>query len=357
MADADRLAHVEQQVDGVVKAQHEPGDRRRVKVSGPMPSRLHMERRLHQLIYEDGDYETGPPPPPANDDRFADANLEARRDNLEESGYTVVNIQSRDRSKLLFDTACTMTDMKYVVYHATVESRGPLAVQVELHHNPHVAALLLDLVLLVPFDSGILRPEHGRVHSGCGERELKGQPVLGGRCGALDISTRDRRGLLSDITRVLRENGLSLTRAECVTRWERTVGTFYVTDASGGGNVGPKRMEAVREELIESVTLVVRAGGWGCAKSNYSRSSSTTLSSSLSTPMEFTAYDSASGSKSTTATLFAFNHQLLDASPLMKNENYKYRRCTQETTVHRYSLLIATIVVKLSRLDQPKQQQ
>ncbi|RWV83176.1 hypothetical protein GW17_00055258 [Ensete ventricosum] len=283
MADADRLAHVEQQVDGVVKAQHEPGDRRRVKVSGPMPSRLHMERRLHQLIYEDGDYETGPPPPPANDDRFADANLEARRDNLEESGYTVVNIQSRDRSKLLFDTACTMTDMKYVVYHATVESRGPLAVQVELHHNPHVAALLLDLVLLVPFDSGILRPEHGRVHSGCGERELKGQPVLGGRCGALDISTRDRRGLLSDITRVLRENGLSLTRAECVTRWERTVGTFYVTDASGGGDVGPKRMEAVREELVESVTLVVRAGGWGCAKSNYSRSSSTTLSASLST--------------------------------------------------------------------------
>ncbi|KAJ8467016.1 hypothetical protein OPV22_029568 [Ensete ventricosum] len=217
MADADRLAHVEQQVDGVVKAQHEPGDRRRVKVSGPMPSRLHMERRLHQLIYEDGDYETGPPPPPANDDRFADANLEARRDNIEESGYTVVNIQSRDRSKLLFDTACTMTDMKYVVYHATVESRGPLAVQ-----------------------EYYVRSMDGACHG------LR-----------LDISTRDRRGLLSDITRVLRENGLSLTRAECVTRWERTVGTFYVTDASGGGNVGPKRMEAVREELIESVTLVL----------------------------------------------------------------------------------------------------
>ncbi|THU68489.1 hypothetical protein C4D60_Mb08t04420 [Musa balbisiana] len=67
--------------------------------------------------------------------------------------------------------------------------------------------------------------------------------------------------------------------AECATRGERAVGTFYVTDASGGGNVDPKRMEAVREELGESVTLVVRAGGWGCAKSN----SSTTLSPSLST--------------------------------------------------------------------------
>ncbi|CAL9144962.1 unnamed protein product [Musa hybrid cultivar] len=289
IADADRLAHVEQQVDSVVGAHHEPGERRRVKVSGPMPGRVHMERRLHQLMYEEGDYETGPPPPPANGDQFADANLEARRDNVlflwspssssstvmrtrasidswKERGYTVVNIQSRDRPKLLFDTVCTLTDMKYVVYHAAVGSRGPLAVQE--YYVRRMDGCTLDT-----------ESERQKV-SRCLVAAVERRACHGLR---LDISTRDRRGLLSDITRVLRENGLSLTMAECTTRGERAVGTFYVTDASGGGNVDPKSMEAVREELGESVTRVVRAGGWGCAKSNCSTSGSTTLSPSLST--------------------------------------------------------------------------
>jgi hypothetical protein len=36
---------------------------------------------------------------------------------------------SRDRPKLLFDTVCALTDMQYVVFHATVGSQGPLAIQ------------------------------------------------------------------------------------------------------------------------------------------------------------------------------------------------------------------------------------
>ncbi|CAL9107383.1 unnamed protein product [Musa textilis] len=266
ITDADRLAHVEQQIDSVVVAHHEPGERRRVKVSGPMPSRVNMERRLHQLVYEDGDYETGPPPPPATGDQFADANLEARTDNVrflwnpsssssteirtrasidswKERRYSVVNIQTRDRPKLLFDTVCTLTDMKYVVYHAAVGSRGPVAVEVR-----RMDGCTLDA-----------ESERQKV-SRCLVAAVERRACHGLR---LDISTRDRRGLLSDITRVLRENGLSLTRAECATRGERAVGTFLVTDASGGGNVHPKRMEAVREELGESITLVVRAGGMG----------------------------------------------------------------------------------------------
>ncbi|PWA42580.1 hypothetical protein CTI12_AA543360 [Artemisia annua] len=33
---------------------------------------------------------------------------------------------SPDRPNLLFDTVCTLTDLQYVVFHATVSSKGPL---------------------------------------------------------------------------------------------------------------------------------------------------------------------------------------------------------------------------------------
>lgn len=82
--------------------------------------------------------------------------------------------------------------------------------------------------------------------------------------------TKNRKRLLSDVTRVLREGGLSLTRAECAARGERAVGTFYVTDtsalSSGEGDVDPKRLELVRKELgEEGVTLEMsnnHPAGW-----------------------------------------------------------------------------------------------
>ena len=35
--------------------------------------------------------------------------------------YWVVDIQCKDRQKLLFDTVCTLADMGYDVYHATID--------------------------------------------------------------------------------------------------------------------------------------------------------------------------------------------------------------------------------------------
>lgn len=56
---------------------------------------------------------------------------------------------------------------------------------------------------------------------------------------------------------MFRENGLSLARAECATRGERAVGTFYVTDASGCREVDPKAVEAVRREVGGGIVLEV----------------------------------------------------------------------------------------------------
>ncbi|KAH9289144.1 hypothetical protein KI387_033261, partial [Taxus chinensis] len=46
-----------------------------------------------------------------------------------EKGYSVINIKSKDRPKLLFDMICTLTDMQYVVFHRSVDSGGPDAFQ------------------------------------------------------------------------------------------------------------------------------------------------------------------------------------------------------------------------------------
>ena len=51
-------------------------------------------------------------------------------ENYNEKGYYVVIIQCRDRPKMLFDTVYTLTDMQYVVFHASITSTLPYALQV-----------------------------------------------------------------------------------------------------------------------------------------------------------------------------------------------------------------------------------
>lgn len=64
----------------------------------------------------------------------------------------------------------------------------------------------------------------------------------------LELCGEDRVGLLSDVTRIFRENGLSVTRAEVTTRGSQAVNVFYVTDASGYP-VKSETIEAVRKEI------------------------------------------------------------------------------------------------------------
>lgn len=61
--------------------------------------------------------------------------------------------------------------------------------------------------------------------------------------------------MLSDITRIFRENGLSVARADVNTQGDKAVNTFYVTDASGGP-VDMKTVEAVRNEIGRQVLRV-----------------------------------------------------------------------------------------------------
>nr|ADE75960.1 unknown [Picea sitchensis] len=64
----------------------------------------------------------------------------------------------------------------------------------------------------------------------------------------LELCRTDQIGPLSDATRIFRENGLSVTRADITSRDEKGVDVFYVTDVAGNF-VDSKTVEAIRQEI------------------------------------------------------------------------------------------------------------
>jgi predicted amino acid-binding ACT domain protein len=87
----------------------------------------HVDRRLHQLMHADVDVDG--PPAAAADGGEGDRPL-VKVEHCAEKSYSVVHIKCKDRSKLLYDIVCTLTDMEYVVFHAAVFCEASYGVQV-----------------------------------------------------------------------------------------------------------------------------------------------------------------------------------------------------------------------------------
>lgn len=64
----------------------------------------------------------------------------------------------------------------------------------------------------------------------------------------LELCTEDKVGLLAEVTRTFRENGLNVTRAEISTTMDTVLNIFYVTDVLGNP-ADPKIIEAVRHRI------------------------------------------------------------------------------------------------------------
>lgn len=123
ITDPDRLSVIKQLLCNVLKGSNKSG-LAKTEVSHDV---THTERRLHQMMFADRDYERS-----GTDDDSLD---ERQRPNVNvvncyDKDYSVVTITSKDRPKLLFDTVCTLTDMQYVVFHANIDAEGPEAYQV-----------------------------------------------------------------------------------------------------------------------------------------------------------------------------------------------------------------------------------
>jgi len=71
----------------------------------------------------------------------------------------------------------------------------------------------------------------------------------------VDIRTQNKTGLLSKVTRVIHESGLSITRIEFGVEGETAIGSFYVTDCSGQ-DVNENIAELIKREIGGSVALV-----------------------------------------------------------------------------------------------------
>ncbi|KAL6350201.1 hypothetical protein AAG906_004143 [Vitis piasezkii] len=219
--DPDRLAKIKQLLLYVLKGDR---DKRSANTAVSVGS-TNTQRRLHQMMYADRDYDMDSG---STNDRSKPL---VTVENFADKGYTVVNLRCPDRPKLLFDTVCTLTDMQYVVFHATVIAEGPEAYQE--YYIRHVDGC--------PISS---EAEQQRVIL-CLEAAIRRRTSEGIR---LELCSEDRVGLLSDVTRIFRENGLSVTRAEVTTRGSQAVNAFYVTDSSGNP-VKSETIEAVRKEI------------------------------------------------------------------------------------------------------------
>lgn len=71
----------------------------------------------------------------------------------------------------------------------------------------------------------------------------------------LELCTADRVGLLSDVTRIFRENSLTVSRAEVTTKDGKAVNTFYVRDTSGYP-VDPKIIDSIRRTIGQTILQV-----------------------------------------------------------------------------------------------------
>ncbi|XP_057858024.2 ACT domain-containing protein ACR4 isoform X2 [Cryptomeria japonica] len=195
----------------------------------------HTERRLHQMMFADRDFErmnTG--------EMILCDNVRplVTVHNCDEKGYSVVIVRCKDRAKLLFDIVCTLTDMQYVVYHASIGSQGLDAYQEFYIRHADGRALNSEA-------------ERQRVIQ-CLEAAIERRVSEGLR---LELCKSNHVGLLCDATRVFRENGLSVTRAAIANRGEKGVDVFYVTDAARN-LVDFKTVEAVRQEIGKTVLHV-----------------------------------------------------------------------------------------------------
>ncbi|PUZ46873.1 hypothetical protein GQ55_7G117900 [Panicum hallii var. hallii] len=227
--DAGRIADISARLGNLLRGQSD------VRAGGGAGSLAqHKERRLHQMMFDDRGGHAAP-----DADAAGPARTEVSVTACAERGYTAVVVRCRDRPKLLFDTVCTITDMEYVVHHGTV-SAEPGGGAYQEYYIRHV-------------DGHAVRCEAERQRLvRCLEAAIERRTAEGLE---LEVRTGDRAGLLSDITRIFRENGLTIRRAEISSSGGEAVDTFYLSDPQGHP-VEAKTIEAIRAQVGEATLRV-----------------------------------------------------------------------------------------------------
>ncbi|XVE85700.1 hypothetical protein DITRI_Ditri17bG0111700 [Diplodiscus trichospermus] len=234
ITDPERLSRIKTLLCNVLKG----SNRSSLAKTAVSHSVTHTERRLHQLMFADRDYE-----------RTGDDVLDNRqRPNVDvvncyDKDYSVVTIRCKDRPKLLFDTVCALTDMDYVVFHANVDTEGSESYQE--YYIRHIDGY--------PVKSDAERQRVTQCLQAAIERRVSEGLKL-------ELCMTDRVGLLSDVTRIFRENSLTVTRAEVTTKEGKAINTFYVREASGYP-VHAKTIDSIRQVIGQTILKVKGSPG------------------------------------------------------------------------------------------------
>ncbi|KAK6162078.1 hypothetical protein DH2020_001919 [Rehmannia glutinosa] len=204
---------------------------------GELSTTTRVERRLHQLMLSGRDFDRPPeqtrsPTPGSDSDDEERKSSVVSIESCVEKGYSIVTIQCKDRRRLMFDTVCTLTDLQYVIFHASVDSCEGYAYQEYFIRHADGCALNTE-------------GEKDRVIK-CLEAAIERRVCEQGV--RLELCAYNRVGLLSDITRLLRENGLAVVRADVATKGEKSVNAFYVRDISGN-NVDLDFIKSMKREM------------------------------------------------------------------------------------------------------------
>ncbi|XP_020236483.1 ACT domain-containing protein ACR3 isoform X2 [Cajanus cajan] len=238
MDDSKRLSIMEEQLNHILRGCQD--DEKVARTSFSMGF-THMDRRLHQMLFADRDYESAGVTTTTDVDCAPSFRPKIRIERIVEKGYSVVSVRCKDRAKLMFDIVCTLTDMQYVVFHATISSEGLYASQE--YFIRHMDGCTLDT-----------EGEKERVIK-CIEAAIQRRVSEG---VSLELCAKDRVGLLSEVTRILRENGLTVSRAGVSTVGEKGLNVFYVRDDASGNPVDMKIIEALRKEIGQTVMVNVK---------------------------------------------------------------------------------------------------
>lgn len=120
--DPKRLCLIKNLLGNVLKGNN---NTRTPKIMISSSGSSHAGQRLHRLMFSDRDFE-----------KEEGVNDKKSRTHVcvldcNDRDYTVVTVRSKDRSNLLFDTLCSLTDMQYVVFHGTVITGRREAYQVQ----------------------------------------------------------------------------------------------------------------------------------------------------------------------------------------------------------------------------------
>lgn len=153
-------------------------------------------------------------------------------------GYTLVVLQSRDKPRLLLDTAGALTDMQYVVFHGTIRKENEETYQEYYIRN---------------MKGQPISSETERKHvKNCLEEAIFSIASEGLE---LELRLDDRFGLLSHIMNIFKEKGCWIKTAKILTAGMRAEQTFFVTDVSGKP-VDPKTVDIIQRQMGRNILQV-----------------------------------------------------------------------------------------------------